>query len=65
MKNVTNPLLADSWADARLLVGGCAGCWAAGYCAAYAPTSLLPPVACPLAPTEAAPRDHRKAPTRD
>ena len=65
MKHVTTPLLADSWAEARLLGGGCAGCWAAGYCAAYSPTSVQPPVACPLTLTEAERRGSRKIPARD
>jgi len=64
MKNVTTPLLTDSRTEARPLGGGCASCWAAGYCAAYAPTSLLPPVACPLTLTETGRRSNRN-PTRD
>jgi hypothetical protein len=65
MKRITTPLLADSWAEARLLGGGCAGCWAAGYCAAYSPTSLQPPLACPLTLSEAERRGGRKTPARD
>lgn len=34
-----------------VLAVGCARCWAAGYCAAYAPASpAQPPSACPLLP---------------
>jgi hypothetical protein len=29
-------------------MGGCAGCWAVGYCAAFSPASPRPPAACPL-----------------
>jgi len=65
MKHITPHLLADSRAEARLAGGGCAGCWAAGYCAAYAPTSLQPPLACPLAPSDANQRGGRKTPARD
>ena len=64
MKHVTHSLLTDSRAEAQLL-GGCAGCWAAGYCAAYSPTSLQPPLACPLALSEADQRGGHKAPARD
>gem|GEM_PF-2013712 len=53
MRHIPNPLLADSWAEARMLGSGCAGCWAAGYCAACSPTSLQPPPACPLTPSDA------------
>ena len=48
MKRVTSPTLRTARAEPQLASGGCAGCWAAGYCAAYRPTSLQPPVACPL-----------------
>ncbi len=64
MKNVTTPLLTDSRAETRPLSGGCANCWAAGYCAAYAPASLLPPTTCPLALTKTGRRSNRN-PTRD
>lgn len=65
MKRVTTPLLADSWAEAQLPGGGCAGCWAAGYCAAYLPTSLQPPLACPLTLKDTEQRTSRKAPARN
>lgn len=64
MKQVTHSLLTDSRAEARLL-GGCAGCWAAGYCAAYSPTNLQPPLACPLTLSDADQRGDRKAPARN
>jgi hypothetical protein len=48
MKRVTSPTLRTSRAEPQLASGGCAGCWAAGYCAAYRPTSLQAPAACPL-----------------
>jgi hypothetical protein len=48
MKRVISPTLRTSRAEPQLASGGCAGCWAAGYCAAYRPTSLQAPAACPL-----------------
>jgi hypothetical protein len=53
MKHTTNTLLADSWNEPRLLSRGCTSCWAAGYCAAFAPASAKPPLACPLSDTAA------------
>ena len=53
MKNTTNTLLADGWQEPRLRSGGCTGCWAAGYCAAFSPASSQPPTSCPLGDTAA------------
>jgi hypothetical protein len=65
MKQVTTPLLPNNLAEAQLLGSGCTGCWAAGYCAAYLPTSLQPPLACPLTLSEAERGGDRKTPARD
>jgi hypothetical protein len=65
MKQVTTPMLADSWAEARLLGGGCTGCWAAGYCAAFSPTSLHTPLACPLTLSDAEQRVYPRVPVQD
>ena len=41
----------ESQPETLFLAGGCVGCWAAGYCAGFAPDSFLqPPPACPLTP---------------
>ncbi|QKG51728.1 hypothetical protein [Hymenobacter sp. BRD67] len=45
MNTITNYSAATEW---PLTNRGCASCWAAGYCAAFAPTSLITPPACPL-----------------
>jgi hypothetical protein len=41
------PTLVPSQSVAAPL-GGCTGCWAVGYCAAFSPASPRPPAACPL-----------------
>ncbi|WP_460585789.1 hypothetical protein [Hymenobacter arcticus] len=42
---------AEGQLETPFLAGGCTGCWAAGYCAGFAPNSFVqPPPACPLTP---------------
>ncbi|MBO2032672.1 hypothetical protein J4D99_14845 [Siccationidurans ginsengisoli] len=48
MKRVSSSTLRNTWAEPQLMSSGCAGCWAAGYCAACLPLSLQAPAACPL-----------------
>ncbi|QKG55638.1 hypothetical protein GKZ68_02690 [Hymenobacter sp. BRD128] len=56
MKHVSSSTLLTDRAEPQLLNSGCAGCWAAGYCAACLPLSLQAPAACPLNPCPGAPR---------
>jgi hypothetical protein len=56
MKRVSSSTLLHSRAEPQLQSSGCAGCWAAGYCAVCLPLSLQAPAACPLNSCPAAQR---------
>ncbi|MVN78744.1 hypothetical protein GO988_20620 [Hymenobacter sp. HMF4947] len=50
MNQIAPPSFTETRPAARVIAGGCQGCWATGYCAAYTLVGPQPPLACPLEP---------------